>query len=197
MKLLFLFIISSLLASFTPVQNKITDHLIVHSSSTITIKGKTNINKYACAIEKYLGSDTLLLTAERGKGATFKRGIVKLNASGFDCGMNVITKDFRESIQSDKYPSIQINFISFERVPKFETTAEKFKGNLTITLADVAVPAEVRCSIIKDEKDLIHLNGQHTFKFSDFNLEPPTKMMGAIKVDEEIIVNFHLVMYLK
>lgn len=171
--------------------------LVVHPSSSVTINGKTNVNKFACVIEEYNGTDTLLLTAVRGKGAYFKKGLVKLDASAFDCGMGVITKDFGETIQSDKYPYIKINFISFERVPKYETTAEKFMGKLTITLADVAVPAEVRCSIVKDEKNLIHLRGKRAFKFSDFNLEPPTKMFGTIKVEEDIIVNFHLVMSMK
>jgi len=194
MKSFFFASITSLLTSLVSTQDKITEYLIVHSSSTVTIDGKTNVNKYQCAIEEYKGNDTLLLTAVRGKGAQFKKGVVKLNASAFNCAMNVITKDFRESIQSDTYPYIQINFISFERVPKYEATEEKFKGKLTITLAEVAVPAEVRCSIIKDEKNLIHLRGKRTFKFSDFNLVPPTKMMGAIKVDENITVNFHLVL---
>lgn len=191
--LLFVFIATSL-ASVVSAQEKITQYLIVHSSSTITINGETNVNNYKCAIDSYTRSDTLLLTAERGKGAYFKNGLVRLNASEFNCGMGVITKDLRETIQSDKFPFIKINFISFERFPKYEATEEKFMGNLTITLADVAVSCEVRCSIIKDEKNLIHLRGTRSFKFSDFNLTPPTKMMGAIKVRENITVNFHLVL---
>lgn len=171
--------------------------LVVHPSSSVTIDGKTNVNKFGCAISEYKGADTLLLTAVRGKGAYFKKGLVRLDASAFDCGMGVITKDFGETIQSDKYPYIKINFISFEHVPKYATTEEKFKGKLTITLADVTVPCEVRCGIVKDEKNLIHLRGKRAFKFSDFNLEPPTKMMGMVKVEEDIIVNFHLVMSMK
>ena len=108
-----------------------------------------------------------------------------------------ITKDFRKMIQSDKFLYIKINFISFERVPKYETSEENFMGKLTVTLADVAVPSDVKCNIIKDEKNLIHLRGKRDYKFSDFNLKPPTRMLGAIKVDENITVNFHLVLYMK
>lgn len=185
------------LTSFVSVQDKITTHLIVKSTSSVTIKGKTSVNKFECNIEKYTGTDTLLLTAERGKGATFIRGLVKLNAAEFDCGMNLMTKDFAEIIQSDKYQYIKINFKSLERIPKFETTEEKFMTKLVVTLGNVAVPCEVRCGIVKDEKGLIHFRGKHTFTFSDFNLEPPTKMMGLIKVDEEITVDFHLIMSMK
>lgn len=195
MKISLALLLVSILFAFAPDQeNKVIHRLVIQPSSSVTINGKTTVNKYQCAIDTYKESDTLLLTAQRGKGAYFTRGLAKLNASDFDCKMNVITKDFREILQSDKHPYIKINFISFERVPKYESTEEKFKGNLTITLADVSVPCVVRCSIVKDEKNLIHLRGKHNFKFSDFNLEPPTKMMGLVKVDEKITVSFHLVL---
>jgi hypothetical protein len=175
-------------------ESKITHRLLVHPSSSVTINGKTNVNKYDCKTGEYKESDTLLLNAEIGKGAHFKKGLARLEASGFQCNMDVITKDFAETIQADKYPYITIDFISFESEPKYQETEEKFKGDLKITLGNVAVRREVRCSIVKDDKDLIHLRGRHNFKFSDFNLKPPTKMMGLIKVEEKITVTFHLVL---
>ncbi|SMO76565.1 YceI family protein [Solitalea koreensis] len=193
----FLFIFIACLWSFLGFgqEDKTRIHrLAIHPSSTVTINGKTNVNKYKCTIDKYKGSDTLLLMAEQGKGAYFKKGLVKLQTSAFECNMKAITKDFAKTIQSDKYPYIEINFISFEREPKYEATEEKFKGDITITLAGVTVPCELRCSIVKDAKGLIHLQGQHGFNFSDFNLKAPSRVMGMVKVDEKIIVNFHLVL---
>ena len=73
-------------------------------------------------------------------------------------------------------------------------TEEKFNGKLTIKLADVTVPCNVRCGIVLDEQGLIHLRGKRMFKFSDFGLKPPTKMGGMIKVKEDIEVAFHLVL---
>ena len=125
--------------------------LVVHPTSSITIAGSTNVNKYKCVIGKYTGSDTLMLTAERGKGAYFKKGLVKLEASRFDCEKHVITKDFAETIHAKKYPYITINFISFERVPEFKESEEPFRGKFTITLANTSVPCEVRCKIVKDK----------------------------------------------
>ena len=171
--------------------------LLIHPTSSITIAGSTNVNKYKCIIAKYTGSDTLLLTAERGKGAHFKKGLVNLEASRFDCEKNIITKDFAETIQAKKYPQITINFLSFERVPEFKDSEEPFRCKFVITLANVAVPCDVRAKIVKDKNNLIHLRGWHLFKFSDFKLDPPTKMMGMIKVDEMITVDFHVVLMQK
>ena len=174
--------------------NIIHGALVIHPSSTVSINGNTNVSKYRCAIDGYKESDTLLLTAERGKGAYFTKGTARLDASSFDCGKKLITNDFRESIQTAKYPYITIGFISFEREPTYAKTEEQFNGKLAITLADVTVPCQVRCGIVLDEKGLIHLRGKRTFKFSDFGLKPPTKMGGLIKVKEDIEVAFHLVL---
>jgi hypothetical protein len=174
-------------------ESKVVHKLVIHPSSSLSINGKTNINKYRCAIDGYKGSDTLTLTAERGKGAYFIKGHVRLDASAFDCAKKIITNDFRETIQSEKYPNIGIRFISFEREPKYARTEEQFDGELIITLAQVSVPCKLRCGIVQDEHGLIHLRGKRAFKFSDFGLKPPTKMGGMIKVKEEIEVAFHLV----
>ena len=108
--------------------------------------------------------------------------------------MKAITKDFMESIQTEKYPNVIIQFVSFEREPTYATTEKQFNGTLNITLADVNVPCKVHCGIVLDHQGLIHLKGKHTFKFSDFGLKPPTKMGGVIKVKQNIEVAFHLVM---
>ncbi len=183
-----------MLSSSTYKSDVIIYRLAVHPSSSVTVRGSTNVNKFQCLIKKYSGKDTLLLSAERGKGAYFKKGNVKLEASLFDCEKHVITKDFAETIHAKKYPYITISFISLERLPEFAETEEPFKGKLMVTLANISAPAEVRCRIVKDKNNLIHLKGWHLFKFSDFKLEAPTKMMGLIKVDELITVDFHMVL---
>lgn len=177
-----------------PAQNSVTKYLVVDSSSTVTIDGKSNVNKYQCAVKQYKGKDTLLLTAIKGKGAYFKKGWVKLNTSQFDCGLDLITNDFRKSIQSDKYPYIIIQLISFERFPINTASEDRFTGKIIVKLGNKAVPCQITCCIAKDDKNRIHLSGSHNFKFSDFNLEPPKRMMGMVKVDENITIDFHLVM---
>jgi hypothetical protein len=121
MRILFFLSTFAFMSASVPDQDsQVIYRLVIHPNSSITIAGSTNVNKYKCVIPKYAGRDTLFLTAERGKGAYFKKGLVKLEASRFDCEKNVITKDFAETIQANKHPYITINFISFERVPEFK-----------------------------------------------------------------------------
>lgn len=171
--------------------------LIVLPESKLSIDGKTNINSFTCAIVQYAGTDTLVLQ-EGGKNIrpVFVKGSVGLDASTFDCGLAIMTSDFRKTIKSNEYPAIVIDFISFERTPSYAEKEEKFKGILKISLAGVTKLFEVDCSIESRAKGMIHLKGARDFTFADFGLHPPSRMMGTIKVQDDLKVKFHLVLKL-
>ena len=69
---------------------------------------------------------------------------------------------------------------------------DKFKGILKISLAGVTKLFEVNCTINATHAGIIHLMGTRVFLFSDFNITPPTRMLGAVKVNESLTVSFHL-----
>lgn len=168
---------------------------IVQPTSKLTIDGKTNVNAFQCGTARYTGSDTLVLIEGSRRKPFFQKGYVGLDAASFDCGMPVMTHDFTKTIKADQYPAISVEFISFERIPIY-TAQDKFKGKVKISLAGVTKTFQMDCSIEPKDSGLIHLRGGRSFTFSDFELEAPKKMMGLIKVDDTLVVNFHLVLLL-
>lgn len=169
---------------------------IVQPSSKLIISGKTNVNSFQCST-LYCGKDTLVLL-EGGSGfkPVFEKGHVGLDASAFNCGMQLMTNDFSKTINAKNYPMIAINFLSFERVPVYGCLEEKFKGKLSISLAGVTNSFDVDCSIEVTSNGLFHLKGGRSFIFSDFKLKAPTHLFGAVKVNETLDVNFYLILKL-
>lgn len=198
MRIVFIGLIFLLVMGFSPSPDKgvLIHRFIVQPASTLTIDGKTNVNTFQCAIPKYFGSDTLILKEARNRRPVFIKGYVGLRAETFDCGMQVMTNDFGKTIRAKEHPLIYIEFISFEKVPRYSGAEEKFKGKVKISLGGVTRPFEMDCSIEAKKSGFIHLKGGRNFAFSDFNMEPPTKMFGMVKVNDELEVNFHLVLLL-
>jgi hypothetical protein len=170
--------------------------LIVLPDSQLSIDGKTNVNSFKCAISEYKGRDTLVLH-EGGMNVrpVFVKGSVSLEASSFDCGLALMTSDFRKTIESKSHPYIVIDFISFERTPRYGKE-ESFKGIVKISLGGVTRLFEMDCRIEANSSGKIHLTGEKNFTFSDFNLQPPKRMMGLVKVEQSLNVGFHLVLKL-
>ncbi len=170
---------------------------IVQPSSKLFVFGKTNVNAFTCGINQYNGKDTLVLhEGQRGVRPVFTKGSVSLDASSFDCGMAMMTSDFRKTIQSEQYPNIVIDFISFERTPDYTHAQDAFKGIVKITIGAATKLFEMDCTIGVRSSGQIDLKGNHEFTFSDFKMKAPSRMLGAVKVHETLQVDFHLVLQL-
>ncbi|MBX2942872.1 MAG: YceI family protein [Cyclobacteriaceae bacterium] len=181
----------------TPEGGILVHHLIVLPSSKVTIDGKTNVNSFRCAITQYTGKDTLvLLEGGKNKKPFFKKGYVGLEAARFDCGVQLMTSDFWKTIKYKEYPVVSIDFISFERTLQLTSGRDIFRGRMQISLAGVTKSFEMDCTIEVEESGLIHFKGGRRFTFSDFKLEPPSRMMGLVKVEDTLEVSFHLVLLL-
>lgn len=199
MKPLLLSLAILLSSGFAPHQHRgvLIHRFIVQPNSQLIIDGKTNINNFQCAIIHYTGKDTLELR-EGGNypKPIFTQGFVGLEAARFDCGMQVMTNDFWRTIKYKEYPLVGVEFISFERLPRLDKRNDLFRGRMQIALAGTKKAFDVDCRIETDKSGLIHLKGSHQFTFSDFELVPPTRMMGLVKVEDMLKVNFHLVLKL-
>ncbi|GAB1446147.1 hypothetical protein MASR2M41_18990 [Flammeovirgaceae bacterium] len=181
----------------TPEGGILVHHLIVLPSSKVIIDGKTNVNSFRCAITQYTGKDTLvLLEGGKNKKPFFKKGYVGLEAARFDCGVQLMTSDFWKTIKYKEYPVVSIDFISFERTLQLTSGRDIFRGRMQISLAGVTKSFEMDCTIEVEESGLIHFKGGRRFTFSDFKLEPPSRMMGLVKVEDTLEVSFHLVLLL-
>lgn len=191
----FLLLYTSWLPSFRG-ETVLRHHFVVQPDSKLSIFGKTNVNSFQCAIKQYCGSDTLILQEGGKMKPFFVKGYVGLEAASFDCGMAMMTSDFSKTIKAKDYPFIGIEFKSFERVPSYACREEKFKGIMAIHLSGTSRVFELDCTMETKPNGLIHLKGLRQFTFSDFKLIPPKRMMGMVTVQEELEVNFHLVLKL-
>ncbi|HEX9650597.1 MAG TPA: YceI family protein [Cyclobacteriaceae bacterium] len=166
---------------------------LVQRSSNLTIEGKSNISDFSCEIEGTNITDTLTINYDDDGGQiTFVRKQIKINTVSADCGNNLITKDFRETLKSDKHPDIFLNFLTLERPQLHDFSALKVNGTIEIIIAAVARKYEVTYQIIPHTTGKIELIGSQKMRLGDFKLQPPSRLLGLLKVEEEITVDFHL-----
>jgi hypothetical protein len=163
----------------------------VASNSSLNIEGRSNINQFCCEVTKYLVADTLeYVKNETTRQFLFSNRGLTIDINDFDCHQRLITNDFRKTLKADQSRYLKIHFISLDA---FDTrNRQTVKGKVEIWLA-----GQVKCTTIDfitnaTNNGLIQMNGTKTLLFSEFNLTPPRKLAGFIKIKEEIRVNFEL-----
>lgn len=165
----------------------------VQGSSTLVINGTTNVNSFECLSVNYEGEDTITEKCNDSTGVRTYNGRIVMQSTGFDCHHPIMTRDFKKTLDADKFPEIIIQFIDLETNPVLYDETQLF-GTVEITMAGKSKQYEIACTVSLDEKGNKYLNGSQLFTFSEFGLDRPQKFFGAIKVRDEVSVDFHLKM---
>ena len=161
----------------------------VTGKSRVEISGITNINDFHCLSVNYEGQDIIEESCSQNDDKSSLSGEIVMKSVGFDCHNSTMTKDFAKTIKANEYPEIGIRFIELQRD---QSNTDLLFGDVEIALAGKSKTYTVSCLIKDENKQRKYLEGACTFRFSDFDLEPPSKLFGAIRVKDTISVDFHL-----
>jgi len=165
---------------------------VLTNECTLKVNGSTNINKFSCVIPEYAKPDTLIFYKEQKNDPVKMSGFMALDVQNFDCHNPVMTSDLRKTLKVKIYPKIIIRFLSLNRYPDQNKKTDLVKGMVTIELAGTVRRYEIDYKYMAKENDNLNLIGTRQVKFSDFNINPPRKLGGMIKTDDELSVEFIL-----
>lgn len=164
---------------------------IIDPKSTLSIYGSTNVNSFRCMYDSYNLNDTLEYVQDsRSIEMKITRNRMRIPIRSFDCGNKQITRDFWQTLKSERYPELEISFRSFRNSVMRDNTY--VDGVVDITLAGATKRYVVRYHATVPDSETLFLVGMQAVNFSDFKLEPPQKMMGLIQVQECLEVEFKL-----
>ena len=159
------------------------ENLRILPQSELIITGSTNVNRFDCRfdIDQITDSRSIKYSIEESC-LRFPDLNLSLTTNGFDCGNKRMNEDFQDLLKSDEYPVININ------INKVQLISNQYaKTFITVRLAGKENSYNLPVQIENDR-----FKGKFSMNIRDFGLEPPTKALGLIEVNEEIEVQFNL-----
>ncbi len=187
-----LFMLSFFLLGFQP-SSGVQTTWVVETGSSLVIDGSSNVNTFSCVVKKYLNCDTLRMFPEgRTRRLRFKQCTIHIDVGQIDCRHRFITSDLRKTLRYPEIEYMKIHFVSLDD-PFPVSASQRIRGVVDIELAGRIKRIELWFDVSHQASGrLLHLSGQKELLFSDFKLEPPKKMAGMIKINEELKVNVDL-----
>ena len=168
-------------------------HTKTHSQSfalknyKVTVQGTSSLHEWESEVEKtdIKGS----YTADKGTLVDLNNAVVRIPVTSIKStkGKMMDNKTY-EAFDFEKNPNI-IFTVTSSRVG---AKTIDFKG--TLAMAGAVRPVEVRATWKLLGNGDLQVTGSHKLKMTDFKMEPPTAMMGTVKVGEEVTVTFDIVL---
>jgi hypothetical protein len=165
---------------------------VLSKQSTLKVNGSTNINKFSCIIPEYIQPDTLTVTKLNKQQRVKITGSISLGVQYFDCKNPMMTSDLRKTLKAKVYPKLTIAFEDLSSYPDPARSGTAITGFVTIELAGAVKRFEVDYKYVMNEDNNLRLIGSKKVNFSDFNIDPPKRLGGMIKTNNELNVEFML-----
>ncbi|GAA5225118.1 hypothetical protein GCM10025777_57490 [Membranihabitans marinus] len=107
--------------------------------------------------------------------------VINVPIASFECPNKMIEKDLNQLFESHIYPSISL------RVLKLEVRDKSHKATVEIKIKDRSNTYEFNLKEVEIDNES-YVNGSQTLSLIDFGIEPPTKMLGMVRVKEDISI---------
>jgi len=167
-----------------------TTRILIDPASSLNIHGKTNVNNFLCAQQcETLERDTVHIEMTTvGEVVRLNNAYLQVGVHEFDCGIRQMTREFRELLLADKFPYLRMYL---NEVRPMEGSSE-YMAKITIRLAGEESTYNIPVQVHDNDQTLI-CSGKSQVSFVDFNLDPPVKFMGLVKVNEMLDITFNLI----
>jgi hypothetical protein len=163
----------------------------INASSSLSVDGKTNINTFKCVVSSYGKTDTLLCDLNKVGNSYFKiKSILDIPVSNFDCHHRIMTKDLQKTLKMSQFPVMYIDIRSLNTLPG-NAMHSGSTGDVYISLAGTKVKYQLQFKA-NHHQGHIEFTSKKFILFSDFGLTPPSKLGGAIKVNDQLEVEVRL-----
>ncbi len=150
----------------------------------VLIQGSSNINRFEFVNYDPEVEDTI---NKAQKQETYSN--IQIPVKKFSGPNHRMLNDFFKMIKASEYPYIKIDIEPREKADFDEVTGlTNFKTRVSI--AGNTHTFIVPCQINFCEDSQMVLEGDLEVELSDFEIEPPTKLLGAVKVNDEVFITF-------
>jgi len=165
-----------MLAPATIAWTKAADTLNLQPESKLWVVGTSTVRDFECA---------------SGEKAVTSVG-VRVPAGRLDCSNGKMNSHMLKALKATEHPEIAFDLASYE----LATIAEGVEMTLTgdLTLGGVKKTITMVANAAPAEGGVLKVTGVHDVLLSDYGLKAPTLMLGALKVDDLVKVNFDLLL---
>ncbi len=192
MKNLFvLFTLPLVLFSFTILQKSVLDYKI-NTDFTLKIKGTSNLHDWESSAETVTGTakvsfdDSGMLEVEECLVTIPVKSIKSTKGS-------IMDKKTWNALKADEYANIKYQLIDFGNLVK---STNGFTTNTTGNLTIAGTTKKINLTVKGKELDngSIEITGSKAMKMTDFNVEPPTALLGALTTGDDVTIEFRIVL---
>lgn len=178
--------------------NEVPVSMEIGKESSLVVLGKTNVNQFECNYNgKFYKQDRIRFKKQRKNNTVKLRDFeLEVVVKSVDCKKKIYNNNMYDLLQAEQHPTIDIDLTKLTIYEDSTSSKEQGVGyfDVVVTIAGVKNKSKIVLSHAEKTEEAIRFIGDIELLMTDYNLEPPSKMGGMIKVKEELLISVELVL---
>lgn len=160
---------------------------LVQDQSKLTVQGTSSVHDWEMAAEGI--SCDLQATYNDGKLITIDEVRFVCLAEKILSDNSIMDNKTHDALQADDHPKITFEMKSIESLNQ---TGSNFSGVIVgnLTIAGYTKRVQVKFNGTAHNNLSLQVKGVVSLKMSDFKIDPPTAMLGALKTGDEVSLHY-------
>jgi hypothetical protein len=185
-RLTFLLVLAGVSLRVTAQQYRIT----INPSSRITVFGATNVNQFKFRYTEAISINRPVNVIRQQNTLNLSNCTIDLKIHAFDSGNPIMNNDFRKMLNEKKNPFISVSLLTLS--PRWQANGSWQTGtvDVLITINNLGKKITFNCKLENPESLFIY--GRERISLTEFDLTPPTRMMGMVRVSEWVDIDLAL-----
>lgn len=184
-------IFSLLLLNIQAISTASSPFYLDKTTSKITILGTSSVHDWEIKVSDFNCDAAIQL--DENKQASVSDVHVVCEVKNIESDNRIMTNKTYKALDGDKHPQIQ--FKASEIATVSPGSEASIKGKLTIAgqTREISLPF----TLVAENGQMVKIAGKVPLKMSDFKIEPPTAMMGALKTGDAIEIAYEIILKTK
>ncbi|WP_405605771.1 YceI family protein [Polaribacter sp. Asnod1-A03] len=158
-------------------------------NSTLLVYGTSNIHDWEIETENQTGTISL----DKSNDFQIKKLNLVVEAESLKSGKGGMDKNTYKALNTKKFKTIEFQFVSSKEITDLKDGNFKIKskGNLTIAGVTKEILLDFNLNI---NGETIKLVGEKSIRMTDYNVSPPTALLGTIKTGDTVTIKFNTIL---
>jgi len=175
----------ALISAGVPVQNTYT----IAKGYTVTIHGTSNLHNWTESVGTVTGNSTVSTNSDGSFNMeTLTIKIVVRSIKSTEGG--AMNNNTYKALKADVDPEIIFTLTTPLKSIKAGTNAIAISANGNMTIAGVTKPVIMQVKAAMPQKGVMEFEGTQAIKMTDYSVNPPTALFGALKTGNDITITF-------
>lgn len=168
-----------------------------HPNSRFWVHGDATIREFTCSVGRVEGTGHFPAAPDSVPSETDDdraEAVVRVPVKAFDCGNSRMTRDLQETLEMKDHPEIRFELVHATRGARTDTSTQWRRidalGPLTIAGTKRLIRVTAAAQAIDEQH--FRVRGCVPIRMTYFNIDPPSKAFGLIRVKDRIEVQFDL-----